>query len=78
MAAKLAVGLAILFQPREVEYGEAVIHDKATRLLHGKPLYHPYDQPPYSVAIYTPLFYVLGAGLQAVLVVLAQFGGQFS
>jgi hypothetical protein len=47
-------------------YGEAIIHDHAARLLRGEPLYQPLGRPPYSVAAYTPLYYGLAAGLQAV------------
>jgi hypothetical protein len=59
------LSLLTLFQPWEVEYGEAIVYDQAARLVRGEPLYQPLDRPPYAVAAYTPLYYVLAGGLQA-------------
>jgi hypothetical protein len=62
-AIQLAWMVAIVVQPAEVLYSEAIVYDKAARLLRGEPLYQPLDQPPYSVTAYTPLYYWLAAGL---------------
>ena len=64
--AHLARSAVVIPQPWEVMYGEAIIHDHAARLLRAEPLYQPLGRPPYSVAAYTPLYYGLAAGLQAV------------
>jgi hypothetical protein len=58
--------LAVILYPGEVLYSEAVVYDKAARILRGEALYQPLDRPPYTVAAYTPLYYWLAAGLQAV------------
>ena len=62
------VGRALgeMLQPGEATFGEAVLYDHAGRLLRGEPLYQPLDRPPYTVAAYTPLYYVLAAALQKV------------
>jgi hypothetical protein len=64
--ARLTVGVATVWEPREVEFGEAILYDHAARLLRGEPLYQPLDRPPYTVAAYTPLYYWLVAGARAV------------
>jgi hypothetical protein len=61
---QLAWTLALVFQPGEIEYGEAVIHDQAGRLVRGEPLYQDFSQPPYTVTAYTPAYYLVVAGLQ--------------
>jgi hypothetical protein len=61
---QLLWNVAIVIQPREVMYGESVIHDQASRLLRGEPLYQPVGEQPYTVTAYTPLFYWLAGGLQ--------------
>jgi hypothetical protein len=58
--------IAVILYPGEVLYSEAVVYDKAARLLRGQALYQPLDRPPYTVTAYTPLYYWLAAGLQAV------------
>jgi hypothetical protein len=63
---QFVLSAAVILQPREVLYGEAMVYDHAARLLRGEPLYQPLDRPPYTVAAYTPLYYWLAAGLQAV------------
>jgi hypothetical protein len=63
---QLVLSIAVILQPREVMYVEAVVYDQAARLLRGEPLYQPLDRPPYTVAAYTPVYYSLAAGLQAV------------
>ena len=52
--------------PHELEYGESIIHDQAWRIVQGEPLYQDYSHAPFTVVIYTPLYYVAVAGLQAV------------
>ena len=49
--------LFTLLHVGEVEYGEAILYDHAARLLRGEPLYQPLNQPPYTVATYTPVYY---------------------
>jgi hypothetical protein len=63
--AQIARAVVVLLPPWEQMYGESIIYDQAQRLLRGEPLYMPYDRPPYTVAAYTPLYYWLGAALQA-------------
>ena len=58
---QLRWGLAFLRWPLEVLYGEALIQDHAARLLRGEALYQPLGEPAYSLAAYTPFFYVLMA-----------------
>src|SRR5205823_9029639 len=62
---QFVLSLAVILQPREVLYGEAMVYDHAARVLRGEPLYQPLDRPPYTVAAYTPLYYWIAAGLQA-------------
>jgi len=53
--------LAFLGWPVEVMYGESVIFDHASRLVRGEALYQPLGEPAYTLASYTPLFYVISA-----------------
>jgi len=64
-AIQLRWALAFLQWPVEVMYGEALIHDHAARLLRGEALYQPIGHPSFSIAAYTPVFYLLMAGAQA-------------
>src|SRR5688500_19686551 len=57
---------AVLAQPGEVNYGEAVIHDQAARLLKGESLYQPLYTSPFTVTAYTPLYYWIAGGLQLI------------
>jgi hypothetical protein len=52
----LGCALAIVWRPDEVRYGESILYAHAGRILAGEPLYQPIDQPPYTVAAYTPLY----------------------
>ncbi len=61
---KLAGGLALLFEPAQVEWGEALILDHAARILRGEPLYQPIGETYFSVATYTPIYYYIVAGLR--------------
>ena len=51
---------AITF-PYQLDYGEGPILQLAVRVARGQPLYPPVDQPPYAVASYVPLYYLLSA-----------------
>jgi hypothetical protein len=62
---QLAWSVGAIRRPYELLYGEAMVYDHAARVLRGEHLYQPLDRPPYSVAAYTPLYYWLAAGLQA-------------
>src|SRR5438309_389755 len=57
--AQIGSSLAVLVLPFEYMYGEATLHDLASRVVDGVPLYQPLDRPPYTIANYTPLFYWL-------------------
>jgi type IV secretory pathway TrbD component len=63
---QLRWAIAFLRWPVEIMYGEALIQDHAARILRGEALYQPLGHPSYTVASYTPLFYVLMAATQAV------------
>jgi hypothetical protein len=63
----LGFALAMIVRPDEVRYGEALLYAHADRLVRGVPLYQPIDQPPYTVAAYTPLYYALAALLRVLL-----------
>jgi 4-amino-4-deoxy-L-arabinose transferase-like glycosyltransferase len=63
---QLIMTVGVLQFPAEVMYGEAIVFDHAARIVRGEPLYQRLDGPPYTVAAYTPLYYWLAAGLQAV------------
>jgi hypothetical protein len=58
-----ASALAVV-QPAAIDYAEPVVYGQAARLLAGQALYQPIDQPPYTVAAYTPLYYWAAAALQ--------------
>lgn len=64
--AQLNTILPPLTLPWEWNYGESLIYDAATRVLHGQPLYLPHDRPPYAHTAYMPLYYWVVAGLRAV------------
>jgi hypothetical protein len=64
-ALEVTLALPMLMYPGELMYGEAILYGHAHRLLDGVPLYQAIDRLPYSVAGYTPLFYVLAASLQS-------------
>src|SRR5438874_483613 len=59
-----AAGYAIV-QPVALDYGEPVVYGIALRSVSAQPLYQSLDSPPFTVAAYTPLYYWLGGGLQA-------------
>jgi len=46
--------------------GECVVAAHASMLVHEGTLYYDLNHYPYTVAAYTPLFYLLDAGLQAI------------
>ena len=56
----LAAASAII-QPIALDHGEAIVYYDALRIIHGQPLYQPLDAPPYTVAAYTPLYYLAAA-----------------
>jgi hypothetical protein len=62
-AAGLVTALTVLPHPFEINYGEGIVLGVAARFARGEPLYQPVAGYPYLVAAYTPLFYVLLAGL---------------
>jgi hypothetical protein len=62
---QVALALAMVGNPAELMYGEAILYAHAHRLLDGAELYQAIDRLPYTVASYTPLFYVATAFLQA-------------
>jgi len=62
---RIARAIAAVLRPVEAMYGESIIYDQAARLLHGEALYQALDRAPFTVTAYTPLYYVLAAGLQA-------------
>ena len=64
-AAAVAGAAAAIARPGEIEYVEAIIYGQAARLLRGEPLYQALNGPSYTVAAYTPLYYWLAGGLQA-------------
>jgi hypothetical protein len=66
VAIQLRWAVAFIRWPVEILYGEALIQDHAARLVRGEALYQPLGQPSYTVAAYTPLFYLLVATGQAV------------
>jgi hypothetical protein len=57
--------IAAVKLPTEAMYGEAIIYDQAARLVHGQALYQQLDRSPFTVTAYTPLYYAVVAGLQA-------------
>jgi Dolichyl-phosphate-mannose-protein mannosyltransferase len=46
--------------------GECVVAAHSSMLVHDGTLYYDFHHPPYTVAPYTPLFYLLDAGLQRI------------
>jgi hypothetical protein len=66
-AVKVWLALVGLSAPFEHDYGEAIIYNQAALLLRGEPLYHSLGVPPFTVAAYTPIYYVLAAVLKAAL-----------
>jgi hypothetical protein len=64
-AAELSLALRQIAEPRELEYGEAIVYAQAGRMLRGEPLYQALDGPPYTVAAYPPVFYAVAAALQS-------------
>jgi hypothetical protein len=63
--AQLTLAIRQIGEPRELEYGEAIIYAQAGRILRGEPLYEALDGPPYTVVAYPPGFYAVAAALQA-------------
>jgi hypothetical protein len=63
--ATLAAASWAIAQQVGLDYAEPVIYSQALRLRLGEPLYQPIDQPPYTIAAYTPAFYALAALLQS-------------
>jgi hypothetical protein len=64
--ATVAAAASGVVRATTLDYAEPVVYGQAMRLLHGQPLYQPIDTPPLTVAAYTPLYYWLAAGLQAI------------
>jgi hypothetical protein len=60
------LGLSVLgvLRPEAADYGEPIVYDHASRLVRGEALYQPLEREPYSVAAYTPVYYVLAALLR--------------
>jgi hypothetical protein len=63
-AFNLGLALALVWRPDELRYGEAILYDHAARLLRGEALYQPLDGPPYTIANYPPVYYLVVAGLR--------------
>ncbi len=64
-ADRIVRGVAAILRPVEAMYGEAIIYDQAARLVRAEALYQALDRSPFTVTAYTPLYYTLVAGLQA-------------
>jgi hypothetical protein len=64
--ATLSSAASAIVKPAAIDYGEPVVYGQAERLVSGQPLYQPIYQQPFTVAAYTPLYYWVAAGLQAV------------
>ena len=62
---RIVRGIAAIQRPVEAMHGESIIYDQAARLVRGEALYQPLDRSPFTVTAYTPLYYTLVAGLQA-------------
>ncbi len=58
-AIQIRWAIAFLGWPTEIMYGESLIYDHAARLLRGEALYQPLGEPSYSIASYTPVFYLV-------------------
>src|SRR6266852_3072654 len=63
--ATLSAAAYAIVQPVALDYGEPVVYGIALRIVRGQALYKSLDRPPFTVAAYTPLYYWLGGGLQA-------------
>jgi hypothetical protein len=61
---RLGRGVSAILERKEATFGESILYDHAARIVRGKPLYQPLDRSPYSVAPYTPVYYLLAAALQ--------------
>src|SRR5437016_2524484 len=59
--ATLLAAASATFQPIALDYGEPIVYYDALRINHGQPLYQPLDAPPYTIAAYTPLYYLVAA-----------------
>jgi hypothetical protein len=59
-----AIGLLGAASPRQLDYGEPIVYGQASRILNAEALYQSVGGPPYTVTAYTPLYYVLVAGLR--------------
>src|SRR5947209_6191171 len=64
--AQVAWAAAVLTFPAELNYGESIILDQTSRLLRGEPLYQSPATEPYTLAAYTPLYYVVVAALRGI------------
>jgi len=62
---RLVWSVSILAQPAEVMLGEGILYGHVVSLARGEQLYRPVDQAPYTLANYTPLYYVAGSALHA-------------
>src|SRR5574340_761835 len=51
----------ILACPYQLDYGEGPILQIAARVARGESMYPPVNQPPYAIASYEPLYYLLCA-----------------
>jgi hypothetical protein len=63
----LAHSLAVLGHQGEAMYGEGILLNQVRLLSQGIPIYKAADQYPYTVAIYTPTYYLLMAALTKVI-----------
>jgi hypothetical protein len=63
--ATLSAAVYAIVQPVALDYGEPVVYGIALRVVTGQPLYQSLDTFPFTVAAYTPLYYWVGGGLQA-------------
>jgi len=63
---RLAIGFEAIGEIQQLDYGEPIVYGQAARLVAGEPLYQHLDRAPFTVAAYTPVYYALAAGLQAV------------
>lgn len=59
----LVCSLIILCYPLDAAYGEGILLNQAQLLSRGLPIYKSVHDYPYTVAIYTPLYYVVMAVL---------------
>lgn len=63
----LAHSLAVLGHQGEAMYSEGILLNQVRLLSQGIPIYKAADQYPYTVAIYTPIYYLLMAALTKVI-----------